>query len=188
MPNADLPEAVGPAMRTAPIPNPLTATVLPMASSRNSLVATLIANPSRPVLTDEIVAMAAASLGQETERSVLARGIAADLVVSGPAETKAVEARLRDGAGRPAHRHRRAAAGDPAQAPVPGGYGFHHDRPGMHRRAGGLCRAEEGSLRDHRTRHARRDRLRAGFARARGAAARTCPSTWSTRSSRRASP
>ena len=55
-----------------------------MAPSRNSLVATLIANPSRPVLTDEIVAPAAASLGQETERSVLARGIAADLIVSGP--------------------------------------------------------------------------------------------------------
>ena len=59
-----------------------------MAPSRNSLVATLIANPSRPVLTDEIVASAAASLGQETERSVLARGIAADLIVSGPGEAK----------------------------------------------------------------------------------------------------
>ena len=66
-----------------------------MAPSRNSLVATLIANPSRPVLTDEIVASAAASLGQETERSVLARGIAADLIVPAPAEAKAVEASLR---------------------------------------------------------------------------------------------
>ena len=66
-----------------------------MAPSRNSLVATLIANPSRPVLTDEIVASAAASLGQETERSVLARGFGADLIVSGSGEAKAVEARLR---------------------------------------------------------------------------------------------
>ena len=73
-----------------------------MAPSRNSLVATLIANPSRPVLTDEIVASAAASLGQETERSVLARGIAADLIVPAPAEAKAVEASLRQAlAGQP---------------------------------------------------------------------------------------
>ena len=66
-----------------------------MAPTQNSLVATLIANPSRPVLTDEIVASAAASLGQETERSVLARGIAADLIVPAPAEAKAIEASLR---------------------------------------------------------------------------------------------
>ncbi|EIM28045.1 phosphoserine phosphatase SerB [Microvirga lotononidis] len=66
-----------------------------MASSQNSLVATLIANPSRPVLTDEIVALAATSLGQETERSVLARGIAADLIVPGTPDAKAVEATLR---------------------------------------------------------------------------------------------
>ena len=73
-----------------------------MAPSRNSLVATLIADPSRPVLTDEIVASAAASLGQETERSVLARGIAADLIVPAPAEAKAVEASLRQAlAGQP---------------------------------------------------------------------------------------
>ncbi|MBA1156384.1 phosphoserine phosphatase SerB [Microvirga mediterraneensis] len=66
-----------------------------MASSQNSLVATLIAAPSRPVLTDEIVAMAATSLGHETERSVLARGIAADLIVTGAAQPKSVEAALR---------------------------------------------------------------------------------------------
>jgi len=66
-----------------------------MASSQNSLVATLIANPSRPILTDEILALAATSLGQETERSVLARGIAADLIVAGGAQPEIVETTLR---------------------------------------------------------------------------------------------
>ncbi|MBQ0823386.1 phosphoserine phosphatase SerB [Microvirga terrae] len=66
-----------------------------MASSPNALVATLIADPSRPALTDKVLALAATSLGQETERSVLARGIAADLIVPAPAEARAVEAALR---------------------------------------------------------------------------------------------
>jgi phosphoserine phosphatase len=66
-----------------------------MASAPNSLVATLIANPSRPAVTDEIVALAARALGQETEQAVLARGIAADLIVPGALEAKAVEAALR---------------------------------------------------------------------------------------------
>ncbi|MEE1657074.1 phosphoserine phosphatase SerB [Microvirga sp. CF3062] len=66
-----------------------------MASPSNSLVATLIANPSEPALTDEIVALAAVALGQETEQLILARGIAADLVISGSHDVKAVEAALR---------------------------------------------------------------------------------------------
>jgi phosphoserine phosphatase len=66
-----------------------------MASSSNALVATLIANPSQPALTDEVVALAATSLGHETERSVLARGIAADLMVPAPADSKAIESTLR---------------------------------------------------------------------------------------------
>jgi phosphoserine phosphatase len=66
-----------------------------MASSSNSLVATLIANPSQPALTDEIVALAATSLGHETERSVLARGIAADLIVPAPPNATAIENTLR---------------------------------------------------------------------------------------------
>ena len=70
-----------------------------MASSQSSLVATLIAHPSRPVLMDEVMAMAAGALGQETERSVLARGIAADLIVPAPADAKAVEALLRSALG-----------------------------------------------------------------------------------------
>src|SRR5687768_3594503 len=66
-----------------------------MASTSNSLVATLIANPSEPAVTDEIVARAARALGQETEQAVLARGIAADLVISGSQDVQAVEAALR---------------------------------------------------------------------------------------------
>jgi phosphoserine phosphatase len=66
-----------------------------MAFSQATLVATLIANPSQPVLTDDLVAHAARALGDETERTILARGIAADLVLKGPAEAKAVEASLR---------------------------------------------------------------------------------------------
>jgi phosphoserine phosphatase len=73
-----------------------------MAASRNSLVATLIANPSQPAVTDEIIAMAAQALGHETERSVLARGIAADLIFPESTEAKSVEADLRQAlAGQP---------------------------------------------------------------------------------------
>ena len=73
-----------------------------MAASRNSLVATLIANPSQPAVTDEIIAMAAQALGHETERSVLARGIAADLIFPESTEEKSVEADLRQAlAGQP---------------------------------------------------------------------------------------
>jgi phosphoserine phosphatase len=66
-----------------------------MASPSNSLVATLIANPSEPAVTDEIVTRATRALGQETEQAILARGIAADLVISGAQDIKAVEAALR---------------------------------------------------------------------------------------------
>jgi len=66
-----------------------------MPSHQNRLVATLIANPSRPVVTDELLAVAAGALGDETERAVLARGIAADLIPAAPAEAKALEASLR---------------------------------------------------------------------------------------------
>lgn len=66
-----------------------------MASSQDLLVATLVANPLQPAVTDEVVAQAAAALGQETERSVLARGIAADLILKAPSDAKAVEGSLR---------------------------------------------------------------------------------------------
>jgi phosphoserine phosphatase len=66
-----------------------------MASPQNSLVATLVANPVEPAVTDEVIALAARALGQETERTVLARGIAADLVLSNAADAKVIEATLR---------------------------------------------------------------------------------------------
>lgn len=66
-----------------------------MASPQNSLVATLIANPAEPAVTDEIVTLAAQALGQETEQAILARGIAADLIVPGATDAKAVESVLR---------------------------------------------------------------------------------------------
>lgn len=66
-----------------------------MASSSERLVATLIANPLEPAVTESVVAEAAAALGQETERAILARGIAADLILPAPAEPKTVEAKLR---------------------------------------------------------------------------------------------
>jgi phosphoserine phosphatase len=66
-----------------------------MASPQNSLVATLVANPLEPAVTDEVIALAARALGQETERIVLARGIAADLVLSNAADAKGIEATLR---------------------------------------------------------------------------------------------
>jgi phosphoserine phosphatase len=66
-----------------------------MAFPSNSLVATLIATPSEPAVTEEIVNLAARALGQETERAVLARGIAADLLVSDTTGAQAVEATLR---------------------------------------------------------------------------------------------
>jgi phosphoserine phosphatase len=73
-----------------------------MASSSNSLVATLVANPSEPAVTDQAIAMAARALGQETEHAVLARGIAADLIVPAAIAAEAAEATLRSAlAGQP---------------------------------------------------------------------------------------
>ncbi len=63
-------------------------------------------------------------------------------------------------------------------------HGFDHDRPGMHRRTGRRGRPQGPCRRDHRALDERRDRLRAGAARARRAAegSRRCRS--STASSR----
>ena len=74
------------------------------------------------------------------------------------------------GARRPADRHCRAACRLQAQEAFSGGHGFHHDRPGMHRRAGRFRRAEGACRWNHRAGHARRNRIRAGAARARCAA------------------
>jgi phosphoserine phosphatase len=59
------------------------------------LVATLVASPARPVLTDRLLADAAQAVGHATERVVLASGIAADLVAEAE-DAAAVEARLRE--------------------------------------------------------------------------------------------
>ncbi len=58
------------------------------------LVATLVANPSRPAVTAEVVAAAARALGQETQQVELASEIATDLLFEG-SEAKAAEARIR---------------------------------------------------------------------------------------------
>jgi phosphoserine phosphatase len=73
-----------------------------MASSLELFVATLVASPTRPAVTDQAVVMAARALGQETERSVLASGIATDLFFEAPVDMKAATAKLRAGlAGEP---------------------------------------------------------------------------------------
>jgi phosphoserine phosphatase len=67
-----------------------------MASSQDILVATLVANPLQPAVMDDVIDLAARALGQETQRAVLARGIAADLILKAPAEPHAVEKALRN--------------------------------------------------------------------------------------------
>lgn len=60
------------------------------------MVATLIADPTRPALTDALVARAAKALGQETQHATLASGIAADLFPHAGIEPAVIEASLRD--------------------------------------------------------------------------------------------
>jgi phosphoserine phosphatase len=62
------------------------------------LVATLVANPSRPAVTPDLVAAAARALGGETERTVLASGTAVDLVFAGD-DPEAADERIRAGLG-----------------------------------------------------------------------------------------
>ena len=59
------------------------------------MVATLVANPSRPAVTDALIARAARALGDETQHAVLASGIAADLFPHADILPTVVEARLR---------------------------------------------------------------------------------------------
>jgi phosphoserine phosphatase len=66
-----------------------------MASSQERLVATLVANPLQPAVTDDVLTMAAKALGHEMEPSVLARGIAADLILERQVEPRAAEDALR---------------------------------------------------------------------------------------------
>jgi phosphoserine phosphatase len=63
------------------------------------LVATLVANPEHPAVTDEVLRRAIRALGQETEQAVLASGIAADLFLDSGDEVRTLETRLRDALG-----------------------------------------------------------------------------------------
>jgi phosphoserine phosphatase len=62
------------------------------------LVATLVANPSRPAVTPDLVAAAVRALGEETHVTELASGIAVDLLLGG-LDAKAAEERIRAGLG-----------------------------------------------------------------------------------------
>src|ERR1044071_1504639 len=89
--------------------------------SRQDFVATLVAGSSDAGLTDATLAEAAKALGHETESRVLARGIAADLLVPGASGGTDIERRVREVlAGRPvdvivqplAHRRKRLFLAD----------------------------------------------------------------------------
>ena len=60
------------------------------------MVATLVANPAQPAITETVLAKAAKALGQETQHAVLARGIAADFFPPASVEHAVIETRLRD--------------------------------------------------------------------------------------------
>lgn len=66
-----------------------------MAPSSDLVVATLVANPALPAVTDAIVKAAAGALGQETEPVVLASGIAADLILPANRAGADIESTLR---------------------------------------------------------------------------------------------
>src|SRR6476659_3519377 len=66
-----------------------------MPPSPTLLVATLVANPSRPAVTDALIRAAAQALGHATEPAVLASGIAADLVFGASLDRADAETRLR---------------------------------------------------------------------------------------------
>ena len=139
-----------------------------------SLVATLICNPANPALDTTIVDGALAVLPSPGTAQWLFDEVAVDIPFDYPGQEPGRHQGDRNppasGARRPADRHCRAACRDTAQEAFSGGHGFHHDRPGMHRRTGRLRRAEGACRRNHRTRDARRNRIRAGAARARRAA------------------
>jgi phosphoserine phosphatase len=78
--SADLPLAVGPAIRIARA-RPSPRTPGPRISCMN-LVATLVSNPAAPAVDDAVLAAAAAALTAPAEAAVLAPGIAADLAFS----------------------------------------------------------------------------------------------------------
>jgi phosphoserine phosphatase len=66
-----------------------------MPISASSLVATLVAHPDRPVLTDTLLNRAIRALGHETRTAVLASGIAVDLAFTAAEDSAAIQDRLR---------------------------------------------------------------------------------------------
>jgi phosphoserine phosphatase len=67
-----------------------------MAISPSPLVATLVAHPDRPAVTEAVLGRAVRALGQKTTPTILARGIAADLMLEAPAAPDLVESLLRE--------------------------------------------------------------------------------------------
>jgi phosphoserine phosphatase len=65
----------------------------------SSFVATLVAGPAGSALPETLVRAAADALGQETQTRILARGIAADIVVAGAGDAKTLEERVREAVG-----------------------------------------------------------------------------------------
>src|ERR1700694_6323166 len=90
-PSADLPLAVGPAISTA--------LLSPFEPACMSLVATLICNPVNPALDSTIVDGALAVLPQPGSAQWLFDEVAVDIPVTGSADIKAIEARLRQARG-----------------------------------------------------------------------------------------
>ena len=137
-----------------------------------SLVATLICNPANPALDSHRRRRRAAPCCPRPARrnGCSTRSRSTFPSSRQPSDITAIEARLREARGdlpidivvQPAAR--------PAQEAFSRRHGFHHDRPGMHRRTRRFRRPEGACRRHHRARDARRDRVRAGAARARRAA------------------
>ncbi len=149
-------------------------------------VATLISHPDRPAVTDDLGAKGRALSAARPRRSTGWTPASPSTSRFWPSEVEGRRRRRRaeraflqgPAPGPPRHhrrragRRRRAAARRAPQEAAGCRHGFHHDRPGMHRRARRLCRPQEPRRGDHRARDARRDRVRAGVARARRPAQR----------------
>ncbi len=135
-----------------------------------SFVVTLICNPANPALDSTVIDGARALLPSPGAGAMAVRRGRRRHPLRKRRGHRCDRTPPARGARRSAHRYCRAASRGPAQEAFSGRHGFHHDRPGMRRRAGRFRRPEGACRRYHRTRDARRDRVRTGAARARGAA------------------
>jgi phosphoserine phosphatase len=66
-----------------------------MPISTSSLVATLVAHPDRPAVTDAVIDEAVQALGHETRPAALARGIAVDLEFTASEDPASIQDRVR---------------------------------------------------------------------------------------------